>query len=53
MSNALVARPFSNKTKKYTKDGFSSLRTFFSFAEMKNRLLCICEFVFGLKKSQP
>jgi hypothetical protein len=34
---------------KYTKDGFPSLRTFFSFAEMKNRLLCICVFVFGLR----
>ena len=38
---------------KYTKDGFSSLRTFFSFAERENRLLCICVYEFGLKKSQP
>ena len=38
---------------KYTKDGFSSLRIFFSFAETEKGHLCICVFVFGLKKSQP
>ena len=30
------------RIRKYTKDGFPSLRRKKRFAEMKNRLLCIC-----------
>ena len=30
------------RIRKYTKDGFPSLRKKKRFAEMKNRLLCIC-----------
>ena len=37
----LIAISLARTLHKYTKDNFSSLQSFFSFAEMENRLLCI------------
>ena len=41
------------RTKQIHKRRFFISANLFSFAERENRLLCICVFVFGLKKSQP